>query len=388
MIEVIAIAQYRSLRELILAPGQLTVVTGANGSGKSNLYRALRLLADIAQGRLVSSLALEGGLQSTLWAGPESFSREVRSGERPVQGGPRSAPLALKLGFGSESFGYAIDVGLPPPGRSAFARDAQIKVEQVWAGPLLHPSAVLVERRNQVLRARDARGAWQTVSDAVPPVDSMLAHFADPRVAPELTWLRDSMRLWRFYDHFRTDAQAPARMPQIGTHTPVLANDGSDLAAALQTIREIGDVEALDAAIEDAFPGARCEVQVSEGRFDLAMHQHGLLRALRGSELSDGTLRYLLWIAALLSPRPAPLLVLNEPETSLHPDLLPALGRLIGAAARRSQVVVVSHASRLVAALEAGADCHSIRLHKQLGMTEIEGEAAIGRPAWRWPARS
>jgi predicted ATPase len=65
MIEVIAIAQYRSLRELILAPGQLTVVTGANGSGKSNLYRALRLLADIAQGRLVSSLALEGGLQST-----------------------------------------------------------------------------------------------------------------------------------------------------------------------------------------------------------------------------------------------------------------------------------------------------------------------------------
>jgi predicted ATPase len=94
------------------------------------------------------------------------------------------------------------------------------------------------------------------------------------------------------------------------------------------------------------------------------------------------------WIAALLSPRPAPLLVLNEPETSLHPDLLPALGRLIGAAARHSQVVVVSHASRLVAALEACADCHSIRLHKQLGMTEIEDEVAIARPAWRWPARS
>ena len=59
------------------------------------------------------------------------------------------------------------------------------------------------------------------------------------------------------------------------------------------------------------------------------MSQPGLLRPLKAAELSDGTLRYLLWIAALLSPRPPELLVLNEPETSLHPDLLPALARLI-----------------------------------------------------------
>ena len=56
------------------------------------------------------------------------------------------------------------------------------------------------------------------------------------------------------------------------------------------------------------------------------MQQHGLLRPLERRRAVDGTLRYLLWVAALLTPRPPGLLVLNEPETSLHPDLLPALG--------------------------------------------------------------
>jgi len=58
--------------------GELTLVTGANGSGKSNLYRALRLLAEAAQGGIVGTLAREGGLDSTLWAGPEQVSRRCR----------------------------------------------------------------------------------------------------------------------------------------------------------------------------------------------------------------------------------------------------------------------------------------------------------------------
>ena len=106
----------------------------------------------------------------------------------------------------------------------------------------------------------------------------------------------------------------------------MLSNDGADLAAALQTIIEIGDAEGLAQAVDDAFPGSRIKIQGKGGRFEVSMRQHGLLRPLAAAELSDGTLRYLLWIAALLSPRPAELLVLNEPETSLHPDLLPAPG--------------------------------------------------------------
>ena len=85
------------------------------------------------------------------------------------------------------------------------------------------------------------------------------------------------------------------------------------------------------------------------------MRQHGLLRPLKAAELSDGTLRYLLLVAALLSPRPPTLMILNEPETSLHPDLLPPLARLIAQASKQSQMIVVSHAQILVAALDAQA---------------------------------
>src|SRR5258708_39528445 len=102
MISKVAVAGYRSLRDVRLELGQLNAVTGANGSGKSSLYRALRLLADIAQGRIIQSLAAEGGLHSTLWAGPESFSRGMKAGEQPVQGAVRPASIALRLGCSSE----------------------------------------------------------------------------------------------------------------------------------------------------------------------------------------------------------------------------------------------------------------------------------------------
>src|SRR5918997_2730362 len=108
MLSAIAVRNYRSLRDLRVPLGQLTVVTGSNGSGKSNLYRALRLLADCAQGRVISSLALEGGFESTLWAGPESFGSAVRRGDRPVQGAARNRPVRPGLGFASHAFSYPI----------------------------------------------------------------------------------------------------------------------------------------------------------------------------------------------------------------------------------------------------------------------------------------
>jgi predicted ATPase len=123
MLTALAISNYRSLRNLVVPLERLNVITGANGSGKSSLYRALRLLADTAQGRVIPSLAREGGLQSTLWAGPESISRAVRRGDYPVQGTRREHPVNLRLGFASDEFGYLIDMGLPKPSTSAFSLD-------------------------------------------------------------------------------------------------------------------------------------------------------------------------------------------------------------------------------------------------------------------------
>ncbi|QGW81143.1 AAA family ATPase [Variovorax paradoxus] len=392
MLSALAIANYRSLRQLTVPLGRLTVVTGPNGSGKSSVYRAMRLLADIANGGVIRSLVREGGLSSTLWAGPERFSAAMLRGDTPVQGTVRSEPVNLRLGFSgveASDFGYAIDIGLPPPvPPTAFSRDPEIKREAIWSGPVLRPATQLVDRKGASLRLRGERsGSWDAVGRPIAQFASMMTEYADPHAAPEMLSLREQMRSWRFYDHFRSDADAPARQPQIGTYTPVLANDGADLAAALQTIREIGDSDALDRAVDDAFPGARIQVRVNEDRFETLMHQHGLLRPLTAAELSDGTLRYLLWIAALLTPRPPALLVLNEPETSLHPDLLPALGRLIAQAARESQIIVVSHAPRLIAALEDSDDLQSVVLEKRFGETRIANLDMSEIPHWAWPAR-
>lgn len=387
MLTALAISGYRSLRNLVVPLKGLNLISGPNGSGKSSLYRAMRLIADTAQGNVVQSLAHEGGLQSTLWAGPEIISRATKRGDYPVQGSVRQGPVSLRLGFAGDEFGYSIDLGLPKPDTSMFMLDPEIKRECIWHGLRARPSSMLVDRQGPVVRLRREDGSWEVVAQNLAKFDSVMARLADPRNAPEVLTLRDLVRSWRFYDQFRTDADAPARSPQVGTRTPVLSNDGRDLAAAIQTIYEIGDHQALAAVVADAFPGSSVCIENVNGRFALKMQQHGLLRPLDAAELSDGTLRYLLWIAVLLTPRPPALMVLNEPETSLHPDLLGALARLIARAAEKTQVIVVSHAPQLIEALTSDSTCYSIRLEKQFGETVISEAAGREDLSWQWPAR-
>jgi predicted ATPase len=374
-----AISHYRSIKKLVIPLTRLNLITGANGSGKSSLYRALRLLVATAQEGIVAPLALEGGIKSVVWAGPELLSPNMRRGDVPVQGGPRKHAQRLKLGFSSSDFGYAVSLGLTPPEipppdpPSAFSLDPEFKRECIWAGPFLRTSNLLVDRRGALVRRRSEDG-WETLTQNLPVYDSLFAHIGKDRKSPEVFEVRETMRSWRFYDHFRTDPHAPTRQPQLGTRTPVMHHDGRDVAAALQTIREVGDADALDRAIDDAFPGARFEVvSVPGGLFTLTFHQPGLLRPLSAAELSDGTLRYLLLTAAVMTPRPPGLMVLNEPESSLHPDLMPALGRLIMQASQRSQVWVISHSARLAAALEEDIECNTIVLSKEFSETIIPG---------------
>ena len=390
MIRTVAIQGYRSLRDLSLPLGQLSVITGANGSGKSSVYRSLRLLADAALNSVVASLAREGGLSSTFWAGPEKIARSVRQGIHDVQPLAKRNVASLKLGFGGDVYGYSIDLGYPPPPPPAtmFGLDPHVKRECIWHGPVYRKASALVDRRNNFVWLSTTRDEEPVMlTQHLSDTDSMLASVADPQRAPEMLAVREAVRGWRFYDHFRTDADSPARAAQIGTFTPVLHHDGSNLAAALQTILEIRSDEALADTLEDAFPGSRLSIEVEKGRFALQLQQHGLLRPLSAAELSDGTLRYLLWAAALLTPRPPELMVLNEPETSLHPDLLPPLARLILAAAKNTQVIVVSHAELLIKELTSTALCSRLHLQKDFGETKVEGATLFNAPKWNWPAR-
>ncbi|WP_149205366.1 AAA family ATPase [Actinotalea subterranea] len=368
MIRTVAIESYRSLRDVVTELEGLTVVTGANGSGKTSFYRALRLLADLAREGAISTLAREGGMRSALYAG-----RRTEPG------------VTMRLGFASDDLSYAIDLGLPQLG--PFHLDPEIKVEAVWAGPVLRPATLLADRHGPRVRTRAADGAWRTAPWRLGDHESLMSALADPSETPELYAIREQARRWRFYDHFRTDADAGARRPGIATFTPVLAPDGDDLAAALLTIQRIGSADVLEATVADAFDGARLEVTEDgdDGACRLGLHQRGLRRPLGARELSDGTLRYLLLAAALLSPSPPGLLVLNEPESSLHPSLMPALAALVLDAAQRSQVVVVTHSGELVRCLRS--DAHLLELVRDGGATTIAGRLPLEGPAWAWPQR-
>ncbi len=166
-----------------------------------------------------------------------------------------------------------------------------------------------------------------------------------------------------------------------------LGADGFDLAAALQTILEVGDAVLLQQTVHDAFPGSRVRIDIESTMFRVSLEQLGMLRPLYASELSDGTLRFLLLTAALLTPRPPELMILNEPETSLHPELLPALGRLIQAYGKKNQILVVTHAKPLIEHLTKQPSTHHFQLEKQFGSTQIINVDQFDLPAWKWPKR-
>ncbi len=124
----------------------------------------MRLLADTAQGNVVQSLAQEGGLPSTLWAGPAVISPAMKRGDHPIQGTARKAPVSLRLGFASDEFGYLIDMGLPTPTESMFTLDPEIKRDCIWHGARLRPSTMLVDRQGPVVRLRRDDGNCDIVA--------------------------------------------------------------------------------------------------------------------------------------------------------------------------------------------------------------------------------
>jgi predicted ATPase len=356
----IHVAGYRSVRDLRLTLGPVNVLVGANGCGKSNLFRALALLAAAARGELARTLAAEGGMPSALWAGPR--------GQGPVR-------LTLSATF--DQLGYEIACGLVPPvpsaGRktTAFVLDPQVKEERIWFREK-KKTVTLLERNHTHVQARDEEGKRVSLPDAVGEGESVLAELREPHRFPGLTAVRQELLSWRLYHRFRTDPASPLRQPQVGVRTTALGHDGQDLAAALQTIVEIGNAYGLNTALQQAFPGASLHTDHPvPGVFAVALTLPGFQRRFSAAELSDGTLHYLCLLAALLSPRPPALLALNEPEASLHPDLLEPLAHLIAAAARHSQVWVATHSEPLAGHLARLTGAAPLRLAKVGGETRL-----------------
>ncbi|HEX4606298.1 MAG TPA: AAA family ATPase [Candidatus Angelobacter sp.] len=369
----IHVTGYRSVRNLRLHLSQINVLTGANATGKTNLYNSVFLLAKAAAGGFAQVIAEEGGMPSVLWAG----ARKSRS-----LGSIRMEPIRMALGIKTDTFSYELVCGLPKQSggeKSAFSLDPEVKEERVWMDAPRGLKVTFFERSPKGAWILDNDERLADYSGELLPTESVLSQLREPHLYPELSSLRAEISRWRFYHHFRTDAESPLRHPQVGVRTPVLAHDGRDLAAALQTINEVGQSQDLHEAIRQAFPGASLEIEHDEdtGMFAVLLRMPGLRRPLRARELSDGTLRYLCLLAALLSPHPPSLLALNEPETSLHPDLLEPLAKQLVNAGKYSQLWVVTHSQRLAELVEKHSGESPIKLELIGGETRVLGQRTV-----------
>jgi predicted ATPase len=378
----IAVAGYRSLRAIRFPVGQLTVFVGANGVGKTNLYRALQLLQAAAAGTLARELASEGGMESVLWAGKRASNKPVRiklevgfaedAGDRndPDQG------FALDSGPAQQ---YRIEIGIRAPTAAAFLLEPQVKEETLtWQNG--RRAVALMERKGPSASARNEDGKREPLGIDLLASETALGALQDPSRFPAIHMLRRTMLDWRFYHDFRTDRTAPLRQPCLAVTTPTLASDGADLAAVLATLVHIrGDTIDLDRAIADAFPGAHLVVPEPEraASFGLILPEYPK-RVFDAGELSDGTLRYLALAGALLAYRLPAFIALNEPETSLHPDLLDPLARMIARAAERTQIWVVTHSDRLADAVARHGKVTPRTVIKRNGETWIEGLKLYG----------
>ncbi len=365
---------YRSVRRLYLPVSACAVFVGANGVGKTNLYKALGLLRAAADNTLTRAITEEGGIESVMWAGRRLRTEPARLILKGILELPNSAG-----GHDDLRYAYEVEIGFPRPTDAAFSLEPLIKEERL---NVRHGQRdiIMMERRGPAVTLRGEDGKRQTVGAAVLPSETALATFRDGTRYPELEAVRRELMDWRLYHDFRTDVASPIRQPCHAIATPTLAPDGHDLAAVLATLFIIRrDTAEIERAVDDAFPGARLHA-IDEGSWcRVALQLPDLPRPLAVHELSDGTLKYLCLLGALMGYRLPALVALNEPEASLHPSLLPALARMIARAAQSTRLWIVTHSEALAKAIEGETGKRPLRVIRSEGATLIEGLSPTGR---------
>lgn len=362
-IQSLTIKGFRSIRKITLELSELNIISGPNGCGKSNLYKAVRLLHDAANGNLSKAIADEGGIQKVMWAGGARY------------GDQKKDPKRLLLAAEMQSYEYQIEIGFPPPSndiKSLFTLDPLVKTETIWlSGFDRRPTSKLMERINQAAFLKNIDNMRVTFPSKLNHEEALFGQLSDPHKYPEVSEVREEFKSWRFYHDFNVSSGSQLRQPQIGIRSPILSHDGANLAATYETIKEIGDIDLLENILQKAFPRSNFFVTSHQGRFQIHMNKEGILRPLESTELSDGTLRFLCLTVALLSPRPPSFLALNEPENSLHPNLLPALSSLISEASQFTQIWVTTHSSELVNLIKKQ------RAIKHYQLNQVNGETLL-----------
>ena len=365
--------KYRSLRAIRMDLGPVNLFVGANGAGKSNLYRSLQLIKAAADGRFAHLVAEEGGIYSAYWSGGKRKHEKAR--------------ISLSAEIADEETGiiyrYLVETGFKQAEPSAgFDNEAQIKAETLTVDTGRRPH-VMMRREGGLITVRGDNGRMEDYPDQAMTSETALHMLGDAGRFPEISTVRHLIGQWRFYHGFRSDAQSPLRGPCLPITAPMLDEDGSNIAAVLATLAWTKqDTIDLDRAVYDAFAGAALSIPrpAEHAEFGLVLPDFPN-RVFKPRELSDGQIRFLALAAALLSYRRPPFIALNEPEASLHPDMLPALAQMIASAALDSQIWVVTHSQALASAISERCGVRARTVIRKDGATWIEGMKLTGEMA-------
>ncbi len=385
MIKSLEIEGYRLLDQFRADLGPLTVVIGANATGKSTLQDFLSFLSAAMERPVNTVLAERGGIGSVLtaregvknlgwrlifvrppnnlvWSTLFPFDKATEieysasiSGEVPSLYGavPRSELLRGSRGHGKSERVlkllefrdgackvYDDETGL----RADFRRPA---------GPTRDPFSYAEQPATAgSLAAQARRRAVQAEGPSL-----LLAEVRSPARHRSVSSLRDFLAAWCFYPGFDVGPRSPIRVQSADvTTTTRLGPQGANLATVLHTIltrrehkREAEDLKSWLRSAYPDFDDFTVEPAVGAmGKVTLRWHDRGLNRDLWPLELSDGVLRFLCLAAALNDPLPSPLVVIDEPEVGLHPGLFPILADMLRAAAEQTQVLVTTHSPDLL----------------------------------------
>ena len=167
---------------------------------------------------------------------------------------------------------------------------------------------------------------------------------------PYIREFREQLAAWQVYQDIRTDRDAKIRQEAEVRGVKQVAPDGQNLINVIHTLYESADDpdfrENLDNGMRAAFGSDYKSLTFSPdaaGRVQLGIRWNNLRRVNPTAALSDGTLRFLFLLTVLGNPSPAPLIAIDQPETGLHPRMLPIIAEYAVDAARRTQIVFTTH---------------------------------------------
>ena len=331
---------FRSLKHVIWKPDRLNVVIGPNGSGKSNLLRVLELLTTAGKEGLGKHIQREGGIAPLLWDGRANglHFRTKMSPADPSRDETRdSLTYDLTLDRIGQSSSYRVGSELLG------------NYHKVETGERSQPFKMLERVPQRAVIFDENERALVTISERLDEEETLLSVAASPVTNNQ--FIEEFQRRyanWRIYEDIYTDRASAMRQATVARNETLVDSDGQNLIAVLHTLytADRDFKNEVNTAMRSAFGDDFEELifpPAADQRVQLRVRWRSLKREQSAADLSDGTLRFLFLLAVLANPSPPSLIAIDEPETGLHPSMLPIVAEYACDAAERTQVILTTH---------------------------------------------